>query len=194
MAAAGRADVLDQIVFDFDPNRQPIVALQQIDIPVIAALNGSAAGYAVGLALNADIRIMDRGARLVPATKRNLVPESGDTYLLPRLVGWERASRFYFVGEDLYGDEALAQGVVSELADGADAVRSRAAEVAAQVAAMPPLAVRAAKRMMRSGRTDGYVEHVERVLRELVPLFRTRDFAEAVAAFMEKRPGEYTGT
>ena len=193
VAAASNMDVLARLPFDFDPQTTPIVALQQIDTPVVAAVNGSAAGYAVGLALNADIRVMERSARLVPATKRNLVPESGDTYLLPRLVGWERAARFYFLGDDVSGEEALAQGIVSEIADGADAVRRRAAALAEQVAAMPPLAVRAAKRMMRAGRSDGYVDHIERVLRELIPLFGTKDFAEAVAAFMEKRPAIFTG-
>ncbi|MCB2224718.1 MAG: enoyl-CoA hydratase/isomerase family protein [Actinobacteria bacterium] len=191
--AAGQAGRLDALAFEFDPQAAPVVALQQIDTPVVAAVNGPAAGYAVGIALGADIRVMSRTARFVSATTRNLVPESGDTWLLPRLVGWEQAARFYFLGEDLGPEEALAAGVVSELADDADAARARAAEMAAQIAAMPPLAVQAAKRMMRSGRTDGYVEHVERVLQQLLPMFKTSDFAEAVAAFMEKRPPTFTG-
>jgi enoyl-CoA hydratase/carnithine racemase len=193
VAAAGQAEMLERIIFDFDPQSAPIVALQQIDTPVIAAINGPAAGYAVGIAIGADIRVMARGAKLVPATKRNLVPESGDTWLLPRLVGWEQAARFFFLGEELSGEAALEAGVVSELAEDAEATRARAAELAAQVAAMPPLAVRAAKRVMRAGRAEGYVEHVDRVLRELVPLFRTKDFGEAVAAFMDKRPPTFTG-
>jgi enoyl-CoA hydratase/carnithine racemase len=192
--AAGETGRLASLPFDFDLHRAPVVVLQEMDTPVIAAVNGSAAGYGVGLALNADIRVMARGARLVPATKRSLVPESGDTYLLPRLAGWERAARFYFLGEDLDGDAALAAGIVSEVADGPDAVRERAAALAATVAAMPPLAVQAAKRMMRAGRTDGYADHVSRVLLQLVPMFGTADFAEAVAAFMEKRPGRFTGS
>ena len=193
VAAASRMDEIERIAREFDPHREPIVALQQIDVPVIAAINGHAAGYGVGLAINADIRVMARNARLVPPTKRGVVPESGDTYLLPRLVGWERAARFYFLGEDLPADEALAQGIVSELAEGADATRARAAELAARIAAMPPLAVRAAKRMLQAGRTDEYATHVDRVLRELMPLFRTKDFAEAMAAFFEKRPPSFTG-
>jgi enoyl-CoA hydratase/carnithine racemase len=192
--AAGEAGRLASLPFDFDVHRAPVVVLQEMDTPVIAAVNGSAAGYGVGLALNADIRVMARGARLVPATTRSLVPESGDTYLLPRLAGWERAARFYFLGEDLDGEAALAAGIVSEVADGPDSVRERAAVLAARVAAMPPLAVQAAKRMMRAGRTDGYPEHVSRVLLQLVPMFGTADFAEAVAAFIEKRPGRFTGS
>jgi enoyl-CoA hydratase/carnithine racemase len=191
--AAGRRDRLDVLAFDFDPHAAPVVAMQQIDTPVIAAVNGPTAGYGVGIALNADIRVMSRTARFVSATTRNLVPESGDTYLLPRLVGWEQASRFYFLGEDMGAEEALAAGVVSELADDAAAARSRGGELAARVAAMPPLAVRAAKRMMRAGRTDGYTEHIERVLQQLLPMFGTRDFAEAVAAFMEKRDPTFRG-
>jgi enoyl-CoA hydratase/carnithine racemase len=191
--AAGQVDRLDRVAFTFDSSRSPAIVLQQIDLPVIAAINGPAAGYAVGMAINADIRIMARTARLVPATKRNLLPESGDTWLLPRLVGWEQAARFYFLGEDLTADQALAAGVVSELADDAAATRERAAGLATQIAAMPPQAVQAAKRLMHAGRTDSYPEHVHRALLQLLPLFRTKDFAEALAAFFEKRPPRFTG-
>ncbi|HSR15125.1 MAG TPA: enoyl-CoA hydratase/isomerase family protein [Gemmatimonadales bacterium] len=193
VAAMGALDRLEKLAFEFHPHHEPIVVMQEIDTPVVAALNGPAAGYAVGIALNADIRVMARNARLVPATKRNLVPESGDTYLLPRLVGWERAARFYFLGDDLGGEEALAAGMVSELADDSDATKARARELAEQVAAMPPLGVQAAKRMMRAGRSDEYPAHVQRVLLQLLPLFRTKDFAEAVAAFLEKRPADFSG-
>jgi enoyl-CoA hydratase/carnithine racemase len=191
--AAGQMDRLDELAFTFDPQRSPAVILQQLEIPVIAAINGPAAGYAVGMAINADIRVMARTARLVPATKRNLLPESGDTWLLPRLVGWEQAARFYFLGEDMTGEQAHEAGVVSELVDDSDAAKHRAAELAARIAEMPPLAIRAAKRLMRAGRTDEYPEHVQRALLQLLPMFRTKDFAEAVAAFFEKRDPRFTG-
>jgi enoyl-CoA hydratase/carnithine racemase len=191
--AAQQVERLDAIAFAFDADRSPAIILQRIDVPVIAAVNGPAAGYAVGLAVNADIRVMARDARLVPATKRNLLPESGDTWLLPRLVGWEQAARFYFLGEDLSGEQALAAGVVSELADGSEATKARAAELAARIAAMPPHAVRAAKRLMRAGRSDEYPEHVHRALLQLLPMFKTKDFSEAVAAFFEKRDPRFTG-
>jgi enoyl-CoA hydratase/carnithine racemase len=191
--AANQVDRLDELAFSFDAQRSPTVILQQLEVPVIAAVNGAAAGYAVGLAINADIRVMARTARFVPATKRNLLPESGDTWLLPRLVGWEQAARFYFLGEDMTGEQALAAGVVSELAADSDSAKARAAELAAQIVAMPPQAVRAAKRLMRAGRTDEYAEHVQRALLQLLPMFRTKDFAEAVAAFFEKREPRFTG-
>ena len=191
--AAGQVERLDRIAFIFETERSPAIILQQIDVPVVAAINGAAAGYAVGMAINADLRVMSRTARLVPATKRNLLPESGDTWLLPRLVGWEQAARFYFLGEDMTGEQALASGVVSELADDSDAAKKRAGELAAQIAAMPPQAVQAAKRLMRAGRSDAYPEHVHRALLQLLPMFRTKDFAEAVAAFFEKRQPHFTG-
>ncbi|MFH2072906.1 MAG: enoyl-CoA hydratase/isomerase family protein [Actinomycetota bacterium] len=193
LEAAGQADRLDALAFGFDPQTAPVVVMQQIDTPVVAAVNGPAAGYGVGIALNADIRVMSKTARFVSATTRNLVPESGDTYLLPRLVGWEQAARFYFLGEDLGAEAALAAGMVSEIAEDSDAAKARAGELAARIAGMPPLALQAAKRMMRAGRSDGYTEHVERVLQQLLPMFRTKDFAEAVAAFLAKRPPEFTG-
>jgi enoyl-CoA hydratase/carnithine racemase len=191
--AAGQMALLDSLAFRFDAQSAPVVVMQQIDTPVVAAINGPAAGYAVGIALNADIRVMASGARFVSATKRSLVPESGDTYLLPRLVGWEQAARFYFLGDDVAADDALAAGLVSETAVDAAGAKARAAELAATIATMPPLAVQAAKRMMRAGRSDEYTEHVERVLLQLLPMFRTEDFAEAVAAFMEKRDAVFRG-
>ena len=191
--AAGQMERLDAVALEHDPQAAPVVVMQQIDTPVVAAINGPTAGYGVGIALNADIRVMSQTARLVSATTLNLVPESGDTYLLPRLVGWEQAARFYFLGEDMGADEALAAGVVSEVAEDAEAAMVRGRDLARRIAALPPLAVQAAKRMMRAGRTDGYAEHVERVFRQLLPMFRTRDFGEAVAAFMEKRPPQFTG-
>lgn len=187
------SEPLDTLAFDFDLDGSPVVVMHRMVTPVVAAINGPAAGYAVGLALNADIRVMARTARLVPPTKRNLVPESGDTYLLPRLAGWERAARFFFMGEDLDGEAAHAAGIVSELTDSSQACKERAATLAESIAAMPPLGVQAAKRLMRAGRTDAYEEHISRVLLQLIPLFRTRDFAEAVGAFLEKRPAEFTG-
>jgi len=191
--AAQQMDRLDRIALTFQPERSPAIILQQIEVPVIAAINGAAAGYAVGMAINADVRVMARTARLVPATKRNLLPESGDTWLLPRLVGWEQAARFYFLGEDMTGEQALAAGVVSEVAADSDATKARAAALAAQIVAMPPQAVRAAKRLMRAGRSDEYPEHVQRALLQLLPMFRTKDFSEAVAAFFEKREPRFTG-
>jgi enoyl-CoA hydratase/carnithine racemase len=191
--AAGQADRLDSIAFTFDADRSPAIVLQRIDVPVIAAINGAAAGYAVGMAINADIRVMARTARFVPATKRNLLPESGDTWLLPRLAGWEQAARFYFLGEDMTGEQALAAGVVGEVADDSDTTKARAAQLAAQIAAMPPQAVQAAKRLMRAGLGDSYPDHVHRALLQLLPMFRTRDFAEAMAAFFEERPAEFAG-
>ena len=192
-AAAQGPGVVDALATSYRPERIPVLAMHAADTPIVAAVNGAAAGYAVGLALNADIRVMARGARFVPPTRRALVPESGDTYLLPRLAGWERAARFYFLGEEIGAEAALAAGVVSELADDAAACRARAGELAGQIAAMPPLAVQAAKRMLRAALSEGYEEHVARVLLQLLPLFRTADFAEATAAFLQKRPPTFTG-
>ncbi|HSQ37875.1 MAG TPA: enoyl-CoA hydratase-related protein [Acidimicrobiia bacterium] len=192
-AAAQGPEAIDALAVSYRPERIPVLAMHLADTPIVAAINGAAAGYGVGLALNADIRVMARSARFVPPTRRALVPESGDTYLLPRLAGWEVAARFYFLGAELSAEAALAAGVVSEVVDGADACRARAAELAGQIAALPPLAVQAAKRMMRAALTDSYPDHLPRVLLQLLPLFRSADFAEATAAFLQKRPAAFIG-
>ena len=116
--AAQQLDRLDAIAFTFAPERSPAIILQQLEVPVIAAVNGAAAGYAVGMAINADIRVMARTARLVPATKRNLLPESGDTWLLPRLAGWEQAARVYFHGGDMTAEAAPPAGPRPPVAGG----------------------------------------------------------------------------
>lgn len=193
VAMAAAAGEVASLATRFEPRQAPILALQAIDVPVVAAINGPAAGYGVGLALCADIRVMAADARLVPPTKRNLVPESGDTYLLPRLVGWEQAARFYFLGEEVEANEALRLGLVSEVADDAGATRRRAHELAARIAAMPPAGVQAAKRMLRAGREEPFADHVHHVLMQLLPLFQTEDFAEAVSAWQEKRTPRFSG-
>ena len=178
---------------EFDLRSAPPVVLNKIDTPTIAALNGGAAGYGMDLALGCDIRLASESAKLSAAyTARGLVPESGGTWLLPRIVGWSTAAELLFTARTLTADQALAHGLVSEVVP-ADALMDRAMAVAAEVAANAPLAVRAAKRMMRHAMTEDLEDHVQRQYLALLPLFGTKDFREALAAYMEKRPPNFEG-
>ncbi|HLI64777.1 MAG TPA: enoyl-CoA hydratase-related protein [Caulobacteraceae bacterium] len=176
-----------------DLKSTPPTVLFNMDTPVICALNGSAAGYGMDTALGCDIRIMARSAKLAAAfTKRGVVPESGGTWFLPRLIGWSKAAELIFTGRTLSAEQTVAMGLASEVVDD-DQIMVRAREIAAEIAACAPLAVQASKRMMRMGLNETFNDHVHHVFLQLLPLFRSQDAAEGMRAFMEKRPAEFKG-
>jgi len=178
---------------EFDLRNAPPVVLHQIDTPTIAALNGGAAGYGLDLALGCDLRIMATGAKLSFAfAARGVLPESGGTWLLPRLVGLSVAADLLYRARTVSADEALAMGLCNEVVPAAE-LSARARAVAEEIAANAPLAVRAAKRMLRHGADESLEDHVARQFLALLPLFRTKDFAEGLASFLEKRPPRFEG-
>lgn len=178
---------------EFDLREAPPVVLNKIDTPTIAALNGGAAGYGMDLALGCDLRIASETAKLSAAyTARGLVPESGGTWLLPRIVGWSKAAELLFTGSVLTAQEAETAGLVTEVVP-ADALEEAAFDLAGRIAANAPLAVRAAKRLMRHAMTEDLEDHVQRQFLALLPLFRTKDFAEGLQAYLEKRPADFQG-
>ena len=99
-----------------DLRNTPPTILHNIDTPTIAALNGSAAGYGMDMALGCDMRIMADTAKLAAAfTSRGIVPESGGTWILPRLIGWSKASEIIFTGKTLTASECEEMGLVSQI-------------------------------------------------------------------------------
>ena len=176
-----------------DLRNTPPTILHNIDTPTIAAINGSAAGYGMDLALGCDMRIMADTAKLAAAfTARGVVPESGGTWILPRLIGWAKASEIIFTGKTLTAAESLAMGLVSKIVNNNE-VGAAADEMAQAVAGRAPLAVQASKRMMRMGMNETFNDHVHHVFLQLLPLFQSQDFAEGMASFMEKREAEFKG-
>lgn len=176
-----------------DLRSAPPTVLAAMDKPVICALNGSAAGYGMDMALGCDIRIMADGAKLAAAfVKRGIVPESGGTWILPRLIGWAKAAELIFTGRTLSAAESLALGLVNHVVPAAD-VAATAQAMAREIAANAPLAVQASKRMMRMGMDETFETHVQHVYLQLLPLFRTEDFREGMASFLEKRPAAFAG-
>ncbi|CAB4874808.1 unannotated protein [freshwater metagenome] len=184
---------LDATPGEFDIRNAPPIVLHNVDTPTICALNGGAAGYGLDIALGCDVRIAGASAKLNPGfAKRGIVPESGGTWLLPRMVGYAKAAEIAFTGRTLLSDEALELGLLNRVVADAD-LQSSAREMAAEIAANAPLAVRAIKRMMRAAETETFEQNVHHVFLQLLPLFRTDDFREGVAAYMEKRTPDFTG-
>jgi enoyl-CoA hydratase/carnithine racemase len=171
----------------------PTVVLHEIDTPVLCAINGPAAGYGLDLALGCDMRLMADDARLLPGfAKRGIVPESGGTWYLPRLVGWAKACEIGFIADDLDAARALTLGLVNAVVSG-DRLLDEAHRWAAKIAANAPLAIRAMKRLYRHGLSEDFSSHSHHVLMQLLLLFRSQDFQEGLLSFLEKRPPQFTG-
>jgi enoyl-CoA hydratase/carnithine racemase len=180
-------------VAHFGTRALPTVVLHEIDTPVVCAINGPAAGYGLDLALGCDLRLMARSATLVPGfAKRAIIPESGGTWYLPRLIGWAKACEVGFLGDDLPAERALELGLVNRVVPD-DAVLTEALAWAEKIAANAPLAVKAMKRLYRHGLTEDFSSHSHHVLMQLLLLMRSEDFREGVASFVERRPPRFTG-
>jgi len=171
----------------------PTNVLHNMDTPVIGAINGPAAGYGLDLALGCDMRIGGESTRLIPGfAKRGVVPESGGTWYLPRLIGWAKATELGFLGRDLDAAESAELGLLNTVVDDDD-VLTVAKEWAVEITANAPLAVQAMKRLFRHGQTQDFESHSHHVLLQVMSLFRTDDFKESVSAFMERRDPKFEG-
>jgi 2-(1,2-epoxy-1,2-dihydrophenyl)acetyl-CoA isomerase len=177
-----------------EKNYKPLVlALRSLQMPVIAAVNGVAAGAGANIALACDLVIAARSANFVqPFSKLGLVPDSGGTWFLPRLVGHARAMGLTLLGEKLSAEQAAQWGLIWRCVE--DAELSTVVDgLATQLAAAPTRGLARTKQAMYEGwgRTLEQQLDIERDYQR--ELGYSADYAEGVAAFIQKRPPQFTG-
>jgi 2-(1,2-epoxy-1,2-dihydrophenyl)acetyl-CoA isomerase len=171
----------------------PIVrALRDLPQPVIAAVNGVAAGAGASLAFACDLRIAAEGASFVLAFGRiGLVPDSGATWTLPRLVGAARAAEIALLGEAVSAAEALRTGLVSRVVP-ADMLAAEAAAMAGRIAGLAPGATTATKRLLAAAFERDLDAALDAEAEAQAAAGGHRDHAEGLAAFVEKRPPRFS--
>ncbi len=169
------------------------LALEDLDKPVIAAVNGVAVGAGMDMALMCDMRVVSRSARLSEGYIRvGLVPGDGGCYFLPRLVGAAKALELLLTGDFVDGEEAARLGIANHVVDDAD-LMPFVTTLARKLADAPPVAVRMIKRAVyQSARTDLRTA-LDLISSHMGIVTSTQDSAEAYQAFREKRPGNYVG-
>ena len=159
-----------------------VLGLAALDKPVIAAVNGAAAGAGLSLACAADIRIASEAAKFVPAFARiGLIPDAGGSYFIPRILGYSRAFEWLCTARPLSAQEALTWGLVSEVV-APDALMGRAMELAQQLAGMPGLALSLTKKLLVRSASAALAEQLEDEARAQPVAMTAPGRAEARAA------------
>ena len=174
----------------FNPN---IRALRDLAKPVIAAINGPAAGAGLAIAMACDLRLAAASASFVPAFLGiGLVPDSGLSWTLPQLIGAAASFEWLVTGRKMTADEAATRGLVTRVVDDA-ALAAEAAALAADLAARPTAAIGMTKRLLQDAATRSLPAQLDEEARLQALAAAGDDFAEGVAAFREKRPARFTG-
>jgi 2-(1,2-epoxy-1,2-dihydrophenyl)acetyl-CoA isomerase len=185
------ASIRDALEPTYHPNVRLVRALEK---PVIAAVNGPAAGAGLSFACACDIRVASDAATFVPGfVGIGLVPDSGGTWFVHRLLGFARAFEWMCANTRLSAVDALDWGLVSEVIP-AEGFESRIAELAAEWAARPTLAVGRTKRLFEHAFSASLEEQLALEADLQQASVATGDFREGVDAFLEKRPPTFTGT
>jgi 2-(1,2-epoxy-1,2-dihydrophenyl)acetyl-CoA isomerase len=183
-------DIADRLRTSYHPN---VLAVRGLEKPVIAAINGPAAGAGLSFACACDIRLAAGSASLIPAfINIGLIPDAGGSFFISRLLGPSRAFEWMSSGRRLSAQEALEWGLVSEVVEG-EGLAARAAELAATLAAMPTRAVAMTKRLFDAASANTVDEQLELEAQLQSAATQTEDFREGVTAFLEKRDPEFKG-
>ncbi len=167
--------------------------IRAMEKPVIAAVNGVAAGAGANIALACDLVVARESAAFIQAfSKIGLIPDSGGTWMLPRLVGMQRAAALAFLGDRVSASEAAALGMIYRaVAD--EVFEAEVDALAVRLAALPTRALGLTKRAFNAGWDQSLSDHLTTERDLQIAAAATADYAEGVAAFLEKRPAHFTG-
>jgi 2-(1,2-epoxy-1,2-dihydrophenyl)acetyl-CoA isomerase len=170
-----------------------IMLIRSTPLPIIAAVHGAASGGGCNLALACDLVIAGEGARFNQAfVKIGLSPDCGGTFILPRLVGWRRATQLMMTGEVVTAPQALAMGMINVVvAD--DQLMAQAMAMAEGLAQAPTAALGRVKELLEASAKNDYSEQLELERKIQIKSGLTKDFKEGVAAFIEKRSPKFVG-
>jgi 2-(1,2-epoxy-1,2-dihydrophenyl)acetyl-CoA isomerase len=189
MSGAG-ADVAQSLRSRYHPI---VLAMRQFPKPIVAAVNGPAAGAGMSLALACDVVLAAESATFMQAfSKIGLIPDCGSTWFLPRMVGDVRARALAMLADRIGAREALQYGLVWKVyAD--DRLIDEANATAAHLASMPTRAYALIKQALAASQSNGLAEQLETEALLQAQAFETEDFREGVAAFLQKRPASFRG-
>lgn len=189
--APGEAvDLGETVEESWNPLIRALVSLPQ---PVIARVNGVAAGAGANIALACDLVIAAKSAKFIQSfSALGLIPDSGGSWHLPRLVGHARALGLALTGDPLPADKAAEWGMIWKVVDD-DQLDTEVDGVTTKLAALPPLGLAAIKQIIRSSWSRSLDQELDLQRDEMRRLGFTHDYREGVAAFLEKRPAKFEG-
>src|SRR5215210_916661 len=190
VAPGETVDLGDTVEQSWNPLIRTLTSLPQ---PVIASVNGVAAGAGANIALACDIVVAAKSAKFIQSFSAiGLIPDSGGTWVLPRLVGQARALGLALTGDPLPAEQAAEWGLIWKAVDDT-ALDSEVDGLAARLASLPPLGLAAIKEMIRTSWTQSLDQELVRQRDTMRRLGFTADYREGITAFIEKRPATFTG-
>jgi 2-(1,2-epoxy-1,2-dihydrophenyl)acetyl-CoA isomerase len=188
--APGVADLGTELRLRYNPI---VLAMRKLEKPVIGAINGVAAGAGISVALACDLRVAADNASFIEVFARvGLVPDTGSSWFLPRLVGYAKAAELSFTTDPVDAQTAERIGLVNRVVP-ADQLMNETNVLATRLARSAPIALGLAKRALNRALESGLEEQLEYEAQLQSIAGRSKDHQEGVAAFVEKRPANFTG-